>query len=479
MAPYKYERLTALDSSFLAMEDPNGYMHIGSTAIYEAAPLRTPEGGVDFERILRATESVLHLIPRYRQKIRRTPIEGRPVWVDDAGFNLRYHFRHTSLPRPGTVRQLKRLSARIMSQHLDRSKPLWEMWMVEGLEGDRFAVITKVHHCMVDGVAGVDLLSILLRTTPDDEVHDAPPFAPRRAPSGGELLWGEIVRRATLPLQAIRDLREFARGAEDLWDEIRLGAGAVADSIGRALRAPSETPLNQPIGSHRRYDWLEMDLREVKQVAKSFGVTLNDVVLATVAGAVRAFMVQRSVSPAALDFRVLAPVSTRLESQRGAFGNRVSAWIVDFPIGEHDPRKRLERIAGQTIRLKRTNQVVAAELLTQLAEWTPSMFMSLAARAFLPRRLPFNMVITNVPGPQIPLYLLGAPMLDLFPSVPITGNLGLGIALFSYDGRLCWGFNADWEQLPDLHDFVMLTELAFDEMREAAGMETYPERRVH
>jgi WS/DGAT/MGAT family acyltransferase len=484
MSPYAYDRLTALDSSFLVLEDPNSYLHMGSVLIFENGPLRTPEGGIDFERIVRATESVLHRVPRYRQKLRWIPLENHPVWVDDGGFNIHYHVRHTSLPKPGTVRQLKRLSARILSQHLDQSKPLWENWVVEGLEGDRFAVISKIHHSMADGVAGADLLATLLRTTPDDEIPHMPPFAPRRAPSGAELLRGEFMRRAGLPFQLIRDWRASALGpsrgrrAADLRDQFRMQARAVADTVGKVLRPPSETPLNQPIGSHRRFDWFTMELDEVKRIAKELHGTLNDVVLATVTGAVRSFMIQRGADPAAIDFRVLAPVSVRAESERGSLGNRISAWIVDLPIGEPEVRTRFARIAEQVAGFKRSNQASAAELLTRLGDWTSPRLISLGARSLAQRRLPFNMVVTNVPGPQIPLFLLGSSLMDLLPCVPITGHLGLGVALFSYDGKLCWGFNADWEQLPDLHGFIELTEFAFDDLRSAAGMGRFSVRRL-
>jgi WS/DGAT/MGAT family acyltransferase len=244
------------------------------------------------------------------------------------------------------------------------------------------------------------------------------------------------------------------------------------------IRPPSETPLNQPIGSHRRFDWFTMELDEAKRIAKELGGTLNDVVLATVAGAVRSFMIQRSVDPASIDFRVLAPVSLRPDAERGQMGNQISAWIVDLPIGEPDARIRFARIAEQISGFKRTNQASAADLVTQLGDWISPRLVSFGARALVQRRLPFNMVVTNVPGPQIPLFMLGARLTDLFPSVPITGRLGLGIALFSYDGKLYWGFNADWEQLPDLHGFIELTEFAFDDLRSAAGMERYSVRLV-
>src|SRR5262245_11325612 len=236
MPRYAYERLTALDNSFLLLEKPNAYMHVASTPIFDAGPQRRPEGGVDLEAIRAATEAALPQIPRYRQKLKYIPVENHPVWVDDDRFNLDYHLRHTALPKPGSVAQLKALSARIMQQHLDRSRPLWEMWLVEGLEGDRFALISKVHHCMIDGVSGVDLMNVQLRTTPDREIGELLPYFPRPAPSGLELLRHELLRRMALPFAAIRDVRDFMREAGDARMELAVRLRAVAETLGTTLR---------------------------------------------------------------------------------------------------------------------------------------------------------------------------------------------------------------------------------------------------
>jgi WS/DGAT/MGAT family acyltransferase len=466
MAPAEYDRLSSLDNSFLLMEDPNAYMHMASVAIFEAAPLRTANGGIDFEAIRNAMGACLHLIPRYRQKLKQIPLVGLPVWVDDRGFNLHYHVRHTSLPHPGTERQLKRLSARIMSQHLDRTKPLWEMWVVEGLEGDRLAVINKVHHCMVDGVAGVDIMTLVLRTSPEHEIPDPAPFLPRPTPSGLELLRDEVVRRATLPLQALRDVQSFAGKVDDLRHELLVRGRAAAKTLGW-LRPHSETPINQPLGSHRRFDWAGTEIADIRTIRKALGGSLNDVVLATVAGGVRSYLKRRYLNPRETPFRVLAPVSVRTQTGHGVTGNRVSAWMIDLPIGESDPRERLRLISQQTAELKESQQAIAADILTRVADFTPTGLFAMATRSVV-RMIPFNMVVTNVPGPQIPLYLLGAKMLEWQPCVPLAGDLGLGIALLSYNGRIFWGFNADWEAIPDLHDFVNAIEESFEELREAA-----------
>jgi diacylglycerol O-acyltransferase len=465
---YAYERLTALDNSFLLLESPTAYMHVASTLVFEAGPLRRPEGGIDVERIRAATAAALPQIPRYRQKLKYIPLESHPVWVDDDRFNLDYHLRHTALPKPGSEEQLKALSARIMQQHLDRSRPLWEMWVVEGVEGDRFALISKVHHCMIDGVSGVDLLNAQLRPTPDQRLPDPVPYFPRPAPSGLELLRHELMRRAALPLGALRDARHFVREATDVRRELMVRLRAAAETLGTTLRRPSDTPLNRPIGPHRRFDWLEMPVAEIKEVRRALGGSLNDVVLTVVTGAVRRFLARRGVSLKGLDFRVMAPVSVRSDQERGQLGNRVSAWMIDLPVSLANPRQQLERIAARTRELKESKQAVGAEVLTQAAEWTPSTLLALGARNAT-RLLPFNMVVTNVPGPQVPMYLAGARMLSAYPHVPLAERLGLGIALLSYDGRIGWGFSADYDGVPDLADFVEDVRAAFREVREAAG----------
>jgi WS/DGAT/MGAT family acyltransferase len=347
-------------------------MHVASTGIFETGPLEKPDGGIDFEAIKQATRGALHLIPRYRQKLKWIPVDNHPVWVDDDRFNLDYHMRHTSLPRPGTIEQLKRMAARIMAQQLDRSRPLWETWVVEGLEGDRFAIISKIHHCMIDGISGVDLMTILLSPTSERAIPEPPPFIPRPAPSSLGLLRDEVFRRLSLPFQAARSIRAFTREAQDVRRELLTRARAIASMLGTSLRSPSVTPLNEPIGPHRRFDWLTMQIADIKEVRKSIGGSLNDVVLTTVTGAVRRFMERRHVNPANLDFRVMAPVSVRTRDQRGQLGNRVSAWFVPLPLDEPDPRKQLERITQRTAELRDSKQAVGADTLTQVAEWTPS-----------------------------------------------------------------------------------------------------------
>jgi len=465
MAHYGYQRLSALDNTFLVIESPNALMHVAATGIFEAGSLAKPGGGIDIERVSAYVASRLHKIPRYRQRLAYIPVEQHPVWVDDERFNLHYHLRHTSLPRPGDERLLKRMVGRINSEELDRGKPLWEAWIIEGLAGGRFAMVTKVHHCMIDGVSGVDLLSILLSALPVTTIEEPVRWIPRPTPSPIRLLLDEAVQRVGAPMGlAARLLRE--PGA--VLDELRDGLGALAETLGATLHVASATPLNQPIGSHRRFDWLAMDLAEIGAIRARLGGSLNDVVLAVVAGAIQRFLERRGVTVETLDFRAFVPVSMRNAGERNGLGNRVASWIVDLPIAERDPRKRLTRVTEATTRLKGSRQARGAEILTEVVDWTGSAVLSLAMR-MAGRAVPYNLVVTNVPGPPAPLYLLGARMVEIYPMVPLFVNQGLGVALFSYAGRLHWGFNADWDVVPDLHDLVADTEASFAELHHAAA----------
>lgn len=472
-----YERLTVLDNSFLITESPTNHMHVAGTATYEAGSLKTPSGGIDVKKIRAYVESRLHLIPRYRQVLAYTPIEGHPVWVDDQHFNIEYHVRHTSLPKPGDPEQLKALSGRIMSQQLDRSKPLWEMWVVEGLDdGDHFAILSKIHHCMVDGMSSVDLMAVLLNIEPTDRIDPPVRWVPRPRPTWWQMMSAETARRARIPFDTVSGFGQVLKDVRDPRSDIRTMWRAARGMLGSSLRTVSDTPLNKPIGPHRRFDWLAMDLNEVKNVRKRLGGSLNDVVLTTVTGAVQRFLEGRRVHVDFLDFRVMAPVSVRSAEEKGTLGNRVSAWIIELPLAERNPRARLQKISETTARLKETKQAMGAEMLSRVAEWTPSTLLSLAS-SMMTRALPFNLVVTNVPGPQVPLYLLGAKMLDNYGQVPLTDYLGLGIVLFSYAGKLCWGFNADWDLVPDLRDFVTAVEESFAELQSTAGVATRPSDR--
>ncbi len=470
MSSPHYERLTAMDTSFLVLEKPWSPLHVSATLIYEAGPMAKADGGIDISAYRDATESVLHRIPRYRQKLEWIPVVGHPVWVDDPEFNLDYHVRHTSLPRPGTEEQLKKLSARIMAQPLDHSKPLWEAWLVEGLEGGRFAVISKIHHCMVDGMAGQDLAQILHSTDPEErEREKAPVWVPRKAPTPAQLLKDEMGRYLGFPRQATRGIREAAQELKELYEEVGTKARSIAQTISSMRDEPSKTPLNEAIGPHRRFDWRDMPLDNMKEVRRVLGCTINDLVLATVTGAVREFLESRGHELEGVDFRIAAPVSIRT-AEDSKMGNRVSQWFVRAPVDEADPIARVDKIRAATEELKASKQALDADLIMNIAEWTPTILLTLASRS-ASGSAPYNMMVTNVPGPQQDLYLLGARLQALYSQVPIADSTALGVALVSYAGKLCWGFNADFESVPDLALFADAIEASFAEIAQAAGVD--------
>jgi diacylglycerol O-acyltransferase len=478
VADFHYDRLTQLDASFLLYEGPASPMHVGAVQLFDAAPLRNAQGHLDLERIEQYVLARLHQIPRYRQRLAETPIERHPIWIDDPRFQIHYHVRHTRLPRPGDERLLKRVAGRIFSQHLDRGKPLWEMWLVEGVEGDRVAVVSKIHHCMVDGISGVDLLSVLLTPEPTEAIEPAPAWIPRPAPGTAQLARDEAARVLRAPLDAASALVDLARDEGAARERLAERLGAVGRFVSGNLLGASNTSINQPIGPYRRIDWLPMDLHLLRAVAKQTGGTVNDVVLAIAAGAVRRFLKRSRQEPVNdLDFRVMAPVSLRAAGERGKLGNRVSAWILRLPVDERDPLRRVERVHEITAELKRSKAALAADTVTRVSEWTGTALLSLGSR-LLDVSVPFNMVVTNVPGPRDRLHLLGSPMRAAHPLVPLLGNLATGIALMSYRDTLSWGFMADWDLVPDLHDFVLAVDRSFRQLCEAVDVAPAQERQA-
>jgi len=463
-----YERLGATDKTFLDLERPNEPQHIAAITVFEAGRLAKPDGGIDIERVRAYVASRLHRLPRYRQRLAWIPVENHPVWVDDPHFQLEYHVRHTALPRPGDERQLKHLVGRLISQPLDRERPLWEFWVAEGLEGGkRFAIVQKVHHCMIDGMSGVDLMAILLAADPDAEPEPSPPFEPRLTPSGLDLLAGEVGRRVTSWVGALGRTPGAISEPRDLFERVRESVAAVGETLGAALRPASDTPINQPLGPHRRFDCRDLDLARVRAVKDRLGGTVNDVVLTTVAGALRQFLMLRRLDVDRLRVRANVPVSLRSRDERGTLGNRIALLMAELPVDEADPLLRLQRVRETMERLKSSRQAMGAEVLAAVSEWTSATLLSLAVRGTA-RGRPYNLVVTNVPGPQIPLYILGARMERCYPVVNLQPKQGLGVGLFSYAGTLGWGFTADPDQVPDLHVFANAIISSFEELERVA-----------
>jgi len=452
------ERLSALDATFLDVENETAPMHVGATLLFDAKPLTLEHGGLDIERITRYTLAALHSIPRYRQRLDWVPGLRHPVWIDDDRFNINFHLRHSRLPLPGDERMLKRLVGRLFSQRLDRSRPLWEFWVVEGVENDTFALVVKAHHSMVDGVAGVALLQALLQIAPTTTENEPKEWKPRPAPSRVELIRGEVKHR----IDGLRKLSHFM-------PRVRDNFRGLAGVLGSGMKpAPRNLFIGDDVTPYRRFDWTTFDLADVKAIKNALGGTINDVVLATTTGAVRRFLQARATDVDAVEgFKAFLPVNTR-KPGGGSTGNHVAMLLAELPVSEPDPVKRLEKVIGVTTKLKKeSNQAGGAELLEDFADMTTKRVISELYIASMRLRT-YNVVVTNVPGPPVPLYMLGAQMKAIFPLVPIMRNQNFGIALFSYNGRLHWGFNADWQGFPDVHEFVEDLEASFDEYRRLA-----------
>jgi WS/DGAT/MGAT family acyltransferase len=458
------ERLSALDASFLGLEEPNARWHEGAVMVFDRGPLATPEGAVDVDKIKRLYESTFDRVERYRQRLARIPFFDHPVWVDDPSFNIRYHIRHVALPPPGDERQLKRMCGYLLSQPLDLARPLWEVWVVDGLEGDRFALVSKTHHCMVDGASGMSILAALLKPDADETLDEPAPWTPRAMPSGAELVAREATRRALAPLELLQPLRNPARALASAREVV----GGIAEAARLGWTAASDTLFNpKQIGPHRRFDWADISLDEVKAVKNRLGGTVNDVVLATGAGAIGEFLRGRRAETRDLDFRALVPVSIRSENETRRLGNRVAMMMTELPVGERDARERLARTIETTVRLKQSKQAIGVAWLENLVDRVGGqLFLRLSRSAT--RSRPFNVAFTNVPGPPMHLYLLGARMTAMYPMIPLFSNQALGIAVVSYAGRCFWGFNSDWDTLPDLHDLVESVGVEFEALRKAA-----------
>ena len=458
------DRLTGLDSSFLHLERDASHMHVAGCMVFEGqAPT--------YDELVEQITSRLHLVPRYRQRLAFVPLnQGRPVWVDDPHFNIAFHVRHTALPSPGGESQLKRLAGRVFSQALDRSRPLWEIWLVEGLADDRFGLLSKTHHALVDGVSGVDIFTVLFDTSPDP-MPVAPPdhdWVPRPVPTSAQLLADALLERATVPAEIVRGVRATLRGPRHVAARVGRAAGGVGAMARAGLQAAPPSPLNVRIGPHRRFTWVRGDLQEYKAIKNALGGTVNDVVLAVVAGALGRYLRMHGEATDDLVLRAMVPISIRADVERGALGNRVAAMWAPLPIGVTDPTQRLLQISRSMDGIKESGQAVGAQVLTELSGFAPPTIMAQAARLQARQRL-FNLVVTNVPGPQFPLYVLGRELDAMFPMVPLAENQALGIAIMSYNGQLNFGLNADYDALPDLEALADELSASMQELVAAAG----------
>ena len=456
MTATHYERLSTLDASFLTFEDRDAHMHVGSVSFFDAAPFQLQNGELNFVLVERCAMQILPMHPRLRQKL-WWPTGGPPVWIDDPKFDPSFHVRHLALPSPGGERELKTLVSGILSTGLDVARPLWELWIIEGFEGNRFGLVWKLHHCLADGVSVRDILMSYLRYEPwSERPPELPPFTARPAPSVGRL-------HLDLALRRIEKSREVSARVQELLKE-----GALASSLSDAAAAlvqvganllgeVAPTPFNGAIGAHRRFDWTSCELSTLQEIRKESGAKINDVALAIVCGAVRRFLIDKQLAVDELPFKVMVPVSMRPQGDSDPGGNRVSNLTIPLPLFETDPRRRLQTVVETTTRAKASGESWMGDALLQVLDWAgvqaPPPVARLAAQ-----HMPANLVVTNIPGPQRRQFLLESELGASFPVVPLAKSQGLGIALYSYNGVMHWGFNADRDLLPDLARFTAAIE---------------------
>jgi WS/DGAT/MGAT family acyltransferase len=445
MAQEHLDRLTAIDASFLHQEGPTSHMHVGGLTLFEGpAP--------PYTELVDALRARLHLVPRYRQKLSVPPAgTGRPLWVDDPNFSIEYHVRHTALPKPGDEPQLLRLAGRIFSQQLDRSKPLWESWMVEGLEDGRFALISKTHHSMIDGIAGVDMAQVVfdIGPVPAEVPHPDEPWQPEPEPSAAGVLAHGTVGMVKTGVRTAASAASLALRPLEAARSARVAVEGLGEIVWAGMNPAPPTPLNVEIGPHRRFAVVRTQLADFKAVKNAFGGTVNDVVLTVVSGALRGWLQSRGVRTEGLELRALVPVSIRTDDQRGTTGNRIAVMRGPLPVYIEDPVARLQTVKTAMDGLKESKQAVGAEVLTSAQNFAPPTILAQASRLNFSTRL-FNLIVTNVPGPQFPLYVRGREMLDFFPVAFLPKNHALAIAIMSYNGRMNFGLLGDYDALPDI-----------------------------
>lgn len=460
------ERLSAIDAPFLYLETPNNHMHVGGLAVLD--PSTHPKGRLTHEELLDLIQTRIHLVPKFRQKIVPIPFgAGRPVWVDDAAFDLDFHVRRAALPAPGGVRELTDQVQRVHSRPLDRSKPLWEAYLIEGLEGGHVAVYAKVHHAMIDGISGMDIGTVLFDLTHEPREVKPEPWKPAPEPSPLELVRDALADQVSHPVRSMVENGSLALQAPQLlFDRVRRTLGGAAQIIAGGT-AP-KSPFNVPIGAARRFAMTEVPVADAKAIKNALGGTVNDVVLTAVAIALHELLKSRGLSKRGMTLRAMVPVSTRDETERMALGNKVTSIFVDLPVGPMKPAARLKKVSAAMGDLKASHAAVAASALMNLGKWTPPTIHALAARLVARQRYA-NLIVSNVPGPQVPLYLAGARLVAYYPVMPLSETMGLSVAVTSLSGTMGFGFTSDWDALPDIWVLADGLQTAFQELKKAAG----------
>lgn len=470
------DRLSALDASFLYLEDHTTPMHVGGVAVF-----RRPRSGFDYDTVLAFIERRLALVPRYRQKVMQVPGKlARPVWVDDQDFDITYHVRRSALPNPGKDEQLHDLTARLMSRTLDPARPLWEIYLVEGLSNDRVAVITKTHQAMVDGIGAIDIGQVILDASPKTKGSEPDElWMPRPEPSLSQLVVSAVTEAVQRPGEVVENVRSAVVDVTATVQKVTGALGGLASAV-RAAAIPSKSgPLNAPTSTQRRFAIARARLDDFRAVRKVHGGTVNDVVLAVLSGALRSWLLSRGeVVTGSTTVRAMVPVSVRTEDTSaweqypdtsslpvGSVGDRVSAYLVDLPVGEPNPTLRLHHVSHAMRAHAESGRSVAADALVKGAGFAPPTLHALGARVAngFSDRL-FNVLVTNVPGPQVPLYAAGAKMVEMFPVVPLAKNQSLAIGVTSYDGGLYFGLNGDRDAMSDVDVLAAMIEESVEEM---------------
>ena len=446
MATTNYERLSAQDLQLLVLESPSTPMDIVSTEIYGNSPLMDADGGVDIDAYRGFVGAVLHRIPRYRQKLKWIPYADIPVWVDDPAFNLEYHIRHTALPRPGSLTQLKNLTSRIMERSLDRERPLWELWLVEGLPDRRYAVISKIHHCMLSGLDGLSLAHVLMSQSPDQRLPQAPPFVPGKAPSEVSLLWDEWNRRYAQPIDALRNAGELLRRPREGIGELEKRFGAVRNSLSSMIRRPADTPVNGELSAHRRAEWLKLPLQPLVDLSSQLDCTLADLLLSLVAGGIFKLFEQRQFDLKQSEFKLAIPISVRAET-RSTLNGDISTWVMQLPVDEPDPLVRIERIAAETRRLNKDVGSAVPDMLVDVAARVPAGLLSLYTTG---RNTCANSLLTGVANASKQMYSAGAEKEEIYTHLPLMPGIGLVTLVTAYNGSVYWAFNGDYDLVPDI-----------------------------
>lgn len=453
--------MSSLDAGFYFIEDENVPMHVGSVLVFDGpAP--------SYGDVIRLFVSRLDQVPRYRQKVKALPFHvGRPVWVDDDHFNILYHVRHTAVPSPGGEDQLRNLAGRLFAQKLDDTKPMWEAWLVEGLEGGRWAIISKVHHCMIDGVSGTDMLQLILDFKKESVLPEPKEWKPEPVPSMFDLVVDGVRDAVLTPVQHLSALPALARNLRSVNEIVDFGKTVLSSLPGTARRLVTRaaTSLNGPIGPHRRWVWARANLAEIKQVRRAAGGTVNDVILTAITRGFRDLLEKRGELTEGMVVRTMVPVSMRKSDQHNELNNRVSAVLVNLPVGESDPVKRLASIRAQMDDLKSSRQAAGADVITNLSNFAAPTLMALGSRTAMrfPQQI-LQTVTTNVPGPRIPLYMLGRPLVEMFPYVPVASTIRITVGIFSYLDKFTFGINADFDGVPDVQLLADGIRAGFDEM---------------